>query len=75
ALDAMATGDPDKLIDACRDHEISMCGVVPAAFVMETLHQLGKPFRVEEVAYTTSAEVSGDKSQVVGYAGSLLVST
>ncbi len=73
ALDAMATGDPETLIESCRQNEISMCGQVPAAFVMETLRQLELPFRVEEVAYATSAEVSGDKSQVVGYAGSLLL--
>jgi AmmeMemoRadiSam system radical SAM enzyme/AmmeMemoRadiSam system protein B/AmmeMemoRadiSam system protein A len=72
ALDAMATGDPRQLIEVCRNEEISMCGLVPAAFVMETLHRLGREFKVEELAYTTSAEVSGDKSQVVGYAGSLL---
>lgn len=72
ALDAMATGDPKQLIEICRNEEISMCGLVPAAFVMETLHRLGRDFKVEELAYTTSAEVSGDKSQVVGYAGSLL---
>ncbi|RMF41499.1 MAG: AmmeMemoRadiSam system protein B, partial [Planctomycetota bacterium] len=34
ALDAMATGDPQHLIDVCRQHEISMCGVVPAALIM-----------------------------------------
>lgn len=72
ALDAMATGDPATLLNTCRENDISMCGQVPAAFVMETLHQLGLEFRVTEVDYTTSAEVSGDKSQVVGYAGLLL---
>ncbi len=73
ALDAMSTGDPEKLIDVCRDNEVSMCGLVPAAFVMETLHQMGTKFRVEELAYATSGDVSGDKSSVVGYAGSLLL--
>ncbi len=73
ALDALATGDPQKLIAVCSEHEISMCGLIPAAFVMETLRQLGQAFRVIEVDYATSGDVSGDKSQVVGYAGALLV--
>lgn len=72
ALDALATGDPEKLIDTCKEHEITMCGLVPAAFVMETLRKLGKTITVTELGYTTSAEVTGDKSQVVGYAGALL---
>lgn len=72
ALDALAHGDPKQLIDVCQANDISMCGLVPAAFVMETLKQLGKSYVVEEVAYATSGEVTGDKSQVVGYAGLLL---
>ncbi len=75
ALDALATGDPQHLIDTCSDHEISMCGLVPAAFVLETLRQLGQEFKVVEVDYATSADVSGDKSRVVGYAGALLLAT
>ena len=72
ALDALSTADPQQLIDTCRDNEISMCGVVPAAFVIETLRQMGESISVTELGYTTSAEVTGDKSQVVGYAGALL---
>lgn len=74
ALDAMNTCDPEKLINVCRGNEISMCGLVPAALVMETLRQLGKQFSVEQLGYATSADISGDKSSVVGYAGALLVS-
>ena len=73
ALNALASGDPQQLIDTCRTHEISMCGMVPAALVMETLHKMGKSFEVVEVDYGTSGDVSGDKSQVVGYAGALFM--
>ncbi len=73
ALDALATCDPQQLIDVCSENQISMCGLIPAAFVMETLRQMGRTFKVIEVDYATSAEVSGDKSQVVGYAGVLFV--
>lgn len=72
ALDAMATLDPKHLIDTCQENDISMCGIVPTAFVMQTLKEMGLAFRLEEVDYATSAEVSGDKTAVVGYAGALL---
>ncbi len=49
-----------------------MCGMRPAAIVMETLRQLDGLRRCEVVGYTTSAEASGDTSRVVGYAGVLL---
>jgi AmmeMemoRadiSam system protein B len=73
ALDALATCDPQNLLQTCRQHDISMCGVIPAALVMETLHQLGHEFKVQELEYATSGDVSGDRSQVVGYAGVLLL--
>ncbi len=72
ALDAMASGDPERLLDVCRQHEISMCGVVPAALVMETLRQMGHGLNIRQLDYSTSADVSGDKSRVVGYAGLIL---
>ena len=73
ALDAFGTCDPETLLKTCKENDITMCGVVPAALVMETLRQLGREFKVQEVGYATSGDVSGDRSQVVGYAGLLLV--
>lgn len=72
ALDAFASGDPEKLNTTCIDNDISMCGRVPAMLVMQTLAELGQKFKVTETGYATSAEANGDKSQVVGYAGALL---
>jgi AmmeMemoRadiSam system protein B len=72
ALGAMESLDPARLLETVRRHDISMCGVLPAVIVMETLRQLGKLHRSERVAYGTSADVSGDTSRVVGYAGLLL---
>ncbi|MCI0359202.1 MAG: AmmeMemoRadiSam system radical SAM enzyme [Planctomycetaceae bacterium] len=72
ALAAMESCDPEQLYGTVKRHHISMCGVVPAVIVMETLRLLGQLERVERVAYATSADVSGDKSRVVGYAGMLL---
>ena len=73
ALDALATGDPQNLLDTCQENQISMCGVIPAALVMATLHKLGHNFRVQELSYATSADAGGDRSRVVGYAGALFV--
>jgi AmmeMemoRadiSam system radical SAM enzyme/AmmeMemoRadiSam system protein B/AmmeMemoRadiSam system protein A len=68
AIDAMLTGDPNHLIDVCRANSISMCGLVPAALVMQILRNLETPFTVEEIAYDNSGN-RGNPDRVVGYAG------
>ncbi len=72
ALDAMQSMDTEKLFTTCREHNISMCGLLPAIVVMETTKQLGQLASVSRLGYATSADASGDKSRVVGYAGALL---
>ena len=72
ALQAMERLDPAHLLATVTEHNISMCGVLPAVIVMETLRQLGGLRDSERVGYATSADVSGDTSRVVGYAGMLL---
>ncbi len=72
ALDALESLDPARLFDTVHKNRISMCGVLPAVLVMETLKRLGHLNRIESVGYATSAEASGDTSRVVGYAGALL---
>jgi AmmeMemoRadiSam system protein B len=72
AMEAMQSLDPRRLLDTVRSHKISMCGVLPAVIVMEALRCLGQLNRIERSGYATSADVSGDKSRVVGYAGMLL---
>ena len=69
AIDAMLTGDPKKLIEVCGENRISMCGLVPAAIIMQTLINLGESFSVEEISYDNSASKGGDPNRVVGYAG------
>ncbi|WP_153557461.1 AmmeMemoRadiSam system radical SAM enzyme [Roseimaritima sediminicola] len=71
ALERLAAGDPQALLEVCRRESISMCGQIPAALVLETLHRLGHTFACREVAYGTSAAVNGDSRRVVGYAGAL----
>ncbi len=74
ALDALKTLDPKTLLDTCQKHQISMCGVLPAALVLATLHKLGQTFEMKEIAYTTSGETGGERSRVVGYAGTMFTS-
>lgn len=73
ALDAIhraaAEQNPEWALRTIYEQQISMCGIVPATFVMETLRLMGRLDWVEEIGYTTSAESSGDTSRVVGYAG------
>ena len=60
ALDAIESLDPRRLYETVQQHHISMCGVYPAVIVMETLRQLDRLHRCEEVGYTTSAQRTGD---------------
>src|SRR5207249_1160016 len=68
AIDQLLALNPRGLYDTCRDEEISMRGPGPAVAMITALNALGvkKP---ELVKYATSADVSGDRSAVVGYAG------
>ncbi|MCA9165580.1 MAG: AmmeMemoRadiSam system protein B, partial [Planctomycetales bacterium] len=72
ALAAFETLDPRTLLDTVTKNAISMCGVLPATIVLETLRELGQLGRSQRVGYATSADVTGDKSRVVGYAGMLV---
>ena len=69
ALEQLESNNPEALLKICQSESISMCGRLPAAFVLMTLQHLGLKTDFEEVAYATSAEVNGNKDRVVGYAG------
>jgi AmmeMemoRadiSam system protein B len=60
--------DARGLYDVCRNEQISMCGLGPAVAMISALQGLGAK-HAELVRYATSADVSGDTSAVVGYAG------
>lgn len=72
ALNALATGDPSRLHAVVREHDISMCGVLPAVTVLQTLIMLGQTPPVQVVDYTNSGLVTGDHQRVVGYAGAVI---
>ncbi len=71
ALEALQAMDPDRLLKTTRTNRISMCGVLPACMVLDLLQMWGANREARQVAYATSAEVSGDPARVVGYAGML----
>ncbi|HEY6946804.1 MAG TPA: AmmeMemoRadiSam system protein B [Candidatus Acidoferrum sp.] len=68
AIDRLLALEARGLYDTCRNEEISMCGLGPAVAMLTALNGLGAK-NAELVKYATSADVSGDRSQVVGYAG------
>jgi AmmeMemoRadiSam system protein B len=71
ALSELDRLDPARLYETVTENGISMCGVLPAVIVLEALRLLGRGTRAERVGYATSADVTGDPSRVVGYAGML----
>ena len=68
AIERLLALDARGLYDTCRNEKISMCGLGPAVAMLTALHALGAKHS-ELVRYATSADVSGDTSAVVGYAG------
>lgn len=68
ALKKMADMDPSILYHSVLDYRISMCGIMPVTIALIAALALGAT-KTELVCYTDSGAVSGDISQVVGYAG------
>ena len=68
AIERLLALDARGLYDTCRHEEISMCGLGPAVAMLTAVNTLGAK-KAELVKYATSADVSGDRGQVVGYAG------
>lgn len=70
AIERLLQLDAPGLYNICRAENISMCGLGPAVAMLTALKEMG-PTQAELVRYATSADVSGDRSAVVGYAGML----
>ncbi len=68
AIERLLALDALGLYDVCRNEQISMCGLGPAVAMITALQRLGAK-HAELVRYATSADVSGDTTAVVGYAG------
>lgn len=71
AIERVTSLDPEGLIKVTTMEGISMCGVLPAAITLSAAIALGAT-NARLVRYATSGDVSGDYSQVVGYAGFII---
>ena len=60
--------DPAGLYEIVARQDISMCGVLPTAVLLQAAKDLGAQ-GAELVKYTNSGEASGNFNEVVGYAG------
>jgi MEMO1 family protein len=70
AIDQMLALNPRGLHETVRREGITMCGCGPAVAALTAALDLGAT-RAELVRYATSADVLGDREEVVGYAGML----
>lgn len=68
ALEKVLALDPEGLYDVVQENRISMCGVLPTVVMLQAAVALGAS-NTELVAYSNSGDVTGDQSEVVGYAG------
>lgn len=68
ALERVLALDPQGLFNIVRGLNISMCGVLPTTVCLAAALELGAT-SAELVEYTNSGAVTGDNSDVVGYAG------
>jgi len=60
--------DAEGLVEVVEKNNISMCGYISTAIMLMTAKELGAK-KGTLIKYTDSGEVTGDTSQVVGYAG------
>lgn len=68
ALERVLDLDAEGLYRVVRDNRISMCGVLPVVVMLQAAKALGAT-RGELICYRNSGDVTGDQSEVVGYAG------
>jgi AmmeMemoRadiSam system protein B len=68
AIDKILALDPRGLYDVVMQESISMCGFGPTVATLTAARLLGAT-TADVIKYATSADVSGDRSAVVGYAG------
>ncbi|MCL5882368.1 MAG: AmmeMemoRadiSam system protein B [Actinobacteria bacterium] len=68
AIEKLLALDPEGLLRTVMENHISMCGVAPAAAMLYACRELGAS-DARLAKYETSGDVTGDYTQVVGYAG------
>jgi AmmeMemoRadiSam system protein B len=68
AIDRILALDPRGLYDTVRKEGITMCGYAATVAMLVAMIQLGAK-EAKLVRYATSGDVTGDRNEVVGYAG------
>lgn len=68
AIEAIQRLDPSGLGTAVREHRITMCGFGATLAILHAARALGAGGG-SLVRYATSGDITGDREQVVGYAG------
>jgi len=71
AIECVLGLDAQALYEVVTQHDISMCGYIPTTVALVAAKALGAR-QSELVRYGNSGDVSGDYSEVVGYAGALV---
>jgi MEMO1 family protein len=71
AIAPLLARDPRALHETVLRENISMCGLGPAVAMLSAVNDLSAN-SAELVKYATSADVSGDRSYCVGYAGVII---
>jgi AmmeMemoRadiSam system protein B len=68
AIDRVLELDPRGLYDTVNSEDISMCGYAATVAMLVAMRDLGAT-HAELVRYATSGDITGDRDEVVGYAG------
>jgi len=71
AIERIFALDPSGLFDTVRNEGITMCGYAVTVAVLVAMRDLGAK-DAALIRYATSADVSGDRNRVVGYAGCVI---
>lgn len=71
ALERVCALDAEGLYRTVSQQQISMCGVAPTVVMLAAARQLGAS-KGTVICYGNSGDVTGDQSEVVGYAGVLV---
>jgi AmmeMemoRadiSam system protein B len=71
AIEKILALDAPGVYETVMNESISMCGFGPAVAMLTAARRLGAQ-KAELVRYATSADVSGDRNVVVGYAGVII---
>jgi len=71
AIDRILALDARGLYDTVRREGITMCGFGPAVALLTAARELGAT-RAELLSYATSGDITGERDEVVGYAGIII---